>query len=167
MRRLTKIGRLFTGTPAGVIEKAAVIVDDDRIAWCGREGDEPLDLMGYVSEDEDCGGGLVTAGLIDAHTHPVYAGDRMAEVAMRTAGASYSEVAKAGGGIRATVEATREATPEALERATGQRLARWLDGGATTVEAKTGYHLEHDGELESVRILDRLGRRTDLPRIEV
>jgi imidazolonepropionase len=167
MRRLTNVGRLFTGTPAGVIEKASVIVDDDRIAWCGRQGDEPLELLGYVSEDEDCGGGLVTAGLIDAHTHPVYAGDRMAEVAMRTAGASYSEVAKAGGGIRATVKATREAAPEALERATGQRLARWLEGGATTVEAKTGYHLEHDGELESVRILDRLGRRTDLPRIEV
>ena len=167
MRRLTKIGRLFTGTPAGVIEKASVIVDDERIAWCGREGDEPIELLGYVSEDEDCGGGLVTAGLIDAHTHPVYAGDRMAEVAMRTAGASYSEVAKAGGGIRATVKATREAAPEALEKATGQRLARWLEGGATTVEAKTGYHLEHDGELASVRILDRLGRRTDLPRIEV
>ena len=167
MRRLTKIGRLFTGTPAGVIEKASVIVDDERIAWCGREGDEPIELLGYVSEDEDCGGGLVTAGLVDAHTHPVYAGDRMAEVAMRTAGASYSEVAKAGGGIRATVKATREAAPDALEKATGQRLARWLEGGATTVEAKTGYHLEHDGELESVRILDRLGRRTDLPRIEV
>jgi imidazolonepropionase len=167
MRRLTNIGRLFTGTPAGVVEKASVIVDEERIAWCGREGDEPLELLGYVSEDEDCGGGLVTAGLIDAHTHPVYAGDRMAEVAMRTAGASYSEVAKAGGGIRATVKATREAAPQALEKATGLRLARWLEGGATTVEAKTGYHLEHEGELESVRILDRLGRRTDLPRIEV
>jgi imidazolonepropionase len=167
MRRLTNIGRLFTGTPAGVIEKASVIVDDERIAWCGRQGDEPLELLGYVSDDEDCGGGLVTAGLIDAHTHPVYAGDRMAEVAMRTAGASYSEVAKAGGGIRATVKATREAGPEALEKATGLRLARWLEGGATTVEAKTGYHLDHDGELESVRILDRLGKRTDLPRIEV
>jgi imidazolonepropionase len=167
MRRLTNIGRLFTGTPAGVIEKAAVIVDDDRIAWCGREGDEPLELLGYVSEDEDCSGGLVTAGLIDAHTHPVYAGDRMAEVAMRTAGASYSDVAKAGGGIRATVKATREAAPEALEQATALRLKRWLEGGATTVEAKTGYHLEHDGELESTRMLDRLGRREDLPRVEV
>ena len=105
MRRLYNIGRLFTGTPAGVIEKAAVIVDNDKIAWCGRVGDEPLEQMGYVSEDEDCGGGLMTAGLIDAHTHPIYAGDRMAEVAMRTAGATYAEVAKAGGGIRATVHA--------------------------------------------------------------
>ena len=167
MRRLTGIGRLFTGTQAGVIEKASVIVDDERIAWCGREGDEPLDLMGYVSEDEDCGGGLVTAGLIDAHTHPVYAGNRMAEVAMRTAGASYSDVAKAGGGIVATVKATRETPPQVLEDATAVRLKWWFEGGATTVEAKTGYHLEREGELESTRILSRLGQRPDLPRIEV
>jgi imidazolonepropionase len=167
LRRLTNIGRLFTGTPAGVIEHASVVVDDDRIAWCGREGDEPIELLGYVSEDEDCGGGLITAGLIDAHTHPVYAGDRMAEVALRTAGASYEAVAKAGGGIRATVQATREAPPDALERAAASRLKGWLEGGATTVEAKTGYHLEHEGELESVRILSRLGQRDDLPRIEV
>jgi imidazolonepropionase len=167
MRRLTGIGRLFTGTPAGVIEKASVIIDGERIAWCGREGDEPLELLGYVSEDEDCGGGLVTAGLIDAHTHPVYAGDRMAEVAMRTAGASYADVAKAGGGIRATVKATRETAPETLEDATSLRLKQWAAGGATTVEAKTGYHLEREGELESTRILSRLGQRADLPRIEV
>jgi imidazolonepropionase len=167
VRRLTNVGRLFTGTPAGVIEKAAVIVDDEHIAWCGREGDEPNDLLGYVSEDEDCGGGLMTAGLIDAHTHPIYAGDRMAEVAMRTAGASYSDIAKGGGGIAATVKATREASPEDLEEGAAIRLKQWLEGGATTVEAKTGYHLEREGELESTRILSRLGARADLPRIEV
>ena len=167
MRRLINIGRLFTGTPAGVIERAAVIVDDEHIAWCGREGDEPLELLGYVSEDEDCDGALMTAGLIDAHTHPVYAGDRMAEVAMRTAGASYSEVAKAGGGIRSTVKATREAAAEALELATAKRLSGWVEGGTTTVEAKTGYHLQHDGELEAARILSRLAQRNDLPRVEV
>jgi imidazolonepropionase len=167
MRRLHNIGRLFTGTQVGVIEKAAVICDDDEhIAWCGREGEEPRDLLGYVAHDEDCGGGLMTAGLIDAHTHPVYAGNRMVEVAMRSAGASYEEVAKAGGGIVATVKATRAATPDALEQATANRLRRWLDGGATTVEAKTGYHLEREGELEATRILKRLSERNDLPRIE-
>jgi len=86
---------------------------------------------------------------------------------MRTAGAGYSDLAKAGGGIVATVSATRAASTETLEQATADRLKRWLEGGATTVEAKTGYHLEHDGELESVRILTRLGQRSDLPRIEV
>jgi len=168
LRRLHNIGRLFTGTQAGVIEKAAIICDDDEhIAWCGREGDEPLDLLGYVAHEEDCGGGLVTAGLIDAHTHPVYAGNRMAEVAMRSSGASYQEVAKAGGGIVATVKATRASTAEALERATAARLRRWLEGGATTVEAKTGYHLQREGELEDTRMLKRLSERSDLPRIEV
>lgn len=167
MRRLYNIGRLFTGTPAGVIEHAAVIVDDELIVWCGREGDEPREMLGYVSEDEDCRGALMTAGLIDAHSHPLYAGNRMAEVAMRSAGASYEEVAKAGGGIVATVKATREATSSALEHATAQRLRRWFEGGATTVEAKTGYHLEREGELEATRILKRLSDRKDLPRIEI
>ena len=167
MRRLHDIGRLYTGTPAGVIEGASVICDGGEIAWCGKSGDEPRELMESVTEEHDCQGGLVTAGLIDAHTHPVYAGDRMAEVAMRSAGASYSEVAKAGGGIVATVRATRDESISDLEEATARRLWTWLEGGATTVEAKTGYHLEREGELEATRLLVRLAQRTDLPRIEV
>lgn len=167
MKRLRNIGRLFTGTPAGVIERAAVIIDGEEIAWCGRSGEEPRALMESVTDEHDCHGGLVTAGLIDAHTHPVYAGDRMAEVAMRSAGASYVEVAKAGGGIRATVNATRDESISALEEATARRLWAWLEGGATTVEAKTGYHLQREGELEATRLLARLSRRPDLPRIEI
>jgi imidazolonepropionase len=167
MKRLANIGRLFTGTPTGVIENAAVIFENEEIAWCGKHGDEPRELLESVIEEHDCGGGLVTAGLIDAHTHPVYAGNRMAEVAMRSAGASYEAVAKAGGGIRATVTATREEPASALEAATARRLWSWLEGGATTVEAKTGYHLEREGELASTRLLARLSHRTDLPRIEV
>ncbi len=167
MRRLRNIGRLFTGTPAGVVEDAAVILDGEEIAWCGKHRDEPRELMEAVTDEHDCAGGLVTAGLIDAHTHPVYAGNRMAEVAMRSAGASYAEVAKAGGGIRATVTATREEPMHSLEEDTARRLWTWLEGGATTVEAKTGYHLSREGELASTRLLARLGQRTDLPRIEV
>ena len=167
MRRLRNIGRLFTGTPAGVIEGAAVICDGEQIAWCGKSGDEPRELMESVTDENDCQGGLVTAGLIDAHTHPVYAGDRLAEIAMRSAGATYAEIAKAGGGIVATVKATREEPINALEQATARRLWNWLEGGATTVEAKTGYHLQREGELEATRLLSRLAQRTDLPRIEI
>jgi imidazolonepropionase len=167
MRRLRNIGRLFTGTAIGVIENAAVICDGDKIAWCGPHGHEPHELMESVSEDDDCAGGLVTAGLIDAHTHPAYAGNRMAELAKRTAGASYADVAKAGGGIRATVLATRDEPISELEQSTARRLWMWLEGGATTVEAKTGYHLNREGELETTRMLARLGDRKDLPRIEV
>src|SRR4030081_1368656 len=133
MRRLHNIGRLFTGTTTGVIEKAVVICDDEEhIAWCGRQGEEPLDLLGYVAHEDDCGGGLVTAGLIDAHTHPLYAGNRMAEVAMRTAGAGYAEVAKAGGGSGGTVRSTRAERVSRLEAAAASRLSQWFDGGATT-----------------------------------
>jgi imidazolonepropionase len=167
MRRLRNIGRLFTGTAAGVIVDASVICDGEHIAWCGKHGDEPRELMESIIEEDDCAGGLVTAGLIDAHTHPVYAGDRMAEVAMRTAGASYAQVAQAGGGIRATVKATRAEPLSALEQATARRLWSWLEGGATTVEAKTGYHLEREGELATTRMLARLAERKDLPRVEV
>ncbi len=122
MRRLRNIGRLFTGTATGVVEDAAIISDGEEIAWCGKHGDEPRELLESVTDEHDCAGGLVTAGLIDAHTHPVYAGDRMAEVAMRSAGASYADVAKAGGGIRATVKATREESISELEQATAHRL---------------------------------------------
>lgn len=167
MRRLRNIGRLFTGTSIGVIEDASLICDGEHIAWCGKQGDEPRELMESVNDEDDCGGGLVTAGLIDAHTHAVYAGDRMAEVAMRTAGASYEAVARAGGGIRSTVKATRAAPIDSLEESTAHRLWDWFEGGATTVEAKTGYHLQREGELESVRLLARLGQRKNLPRIEV
>jgi imidazolonepropionase len=167
VNRLRNIGRLFTGTPAGVIEDAAVILMDEEIVWCGKHGEEPHELMESLTDEHDCEGGLVTAGLIDAHTHPVYAGDRMAEVAMRTAGASYEQVAKAGGGIRATVRATRDEPIRSLEVATARRLYKWLEGGATTVEAKTGYHLTREGELEATRLLKRLSQRDDLPRIEI
>jgi imidazolonepropionase len=167
VRRLKNIGRLFTSTEAGVVERAAVVFDGEVIVWTGREGKEPHRLREAVDAEDDCGGGLVTAGLIDAHTHPVYAGDRMAEVAMRSAGASYSEIAKAGGGIRATVRATRAAPRRSLEHATAHRLRQWLAGGATTVEAKTGYLLTREGELAATRLLARLAHRPDLPRIEV
>ena len=167
MRRLYNIGRLFTGTDDGVIPGAAVIFEGDRIAWRGHEGGEPRVLMDAVTEDFDCGGGLVTAGLIDAHTHPLYAGDRMAEVAMRTAGATYAEIAKVGGGITATVKSTRAQSASALESAGAARLNRWFDGGATTVEAKTGYHLTREGELAAVRVLKRLSERDDVPRLEI
>src|SRR2546428_641068 len=145
MRRLRNIGRLFTGTAAGVIEGAAVICDGEQIAWCGKHGDEPRELLESVNEEDDCANGLVTAGLIDAHTHPVYAGDRMREVAMRSAGASYEEVAKASGGIKATVKATREEPISALEQATARRLWSWLGGGGTTGGGQNGYHLQPDG----------------------
>jgi imidazolonepropionase len=160
---LTNIGRLWTGTAIGVLEGAAVLVDGDRIAWVGPSANAPgaATVVGL-------GGALVTPGLIDAHTHPVYAGDRFGEIALRSAGAGYEEVAAAGGGIASTVTATRAAARDGgLRDAAKERLRAWLLGGATTVEAKTGYDLTRDGELAHVRLLAGLADDPELPRLSV
>jgi imidazolonepropionase len=161
---ITNIGRLFTSTSDGVFTDVAVLVDDGRIAWIGRSGERPPVEPEETVDVEDA---LVTPGLIDAHSHPVYAGDRMAEIAMRSAGATYTDIVTAGGGIRSTVAATREASREELAWLVEARLAAWLAQGTTTVEAKTGYHLERDGELAAVRLLAQMARSPRLPRVEV
>jgi imidazolonepropionase len=149
---LTNVGRVFTATGAGVIVDGAVVVDDGRIAWVGPAADAP----GGCDERVDVEGALLTPGLIDAHTHPVYAGERLAEIALRSTGAGYREIAAAGGGIQATVAATRAAAPGELEELVRGRLASWLAHGTTTVEAKTGYHLDRAGEIAAVTLLARL-----------
>jgi imidazolonepropionase len=166
---LTGIGRLWTGHQ--VVERAAVLVDGDRIAWAGPAADLP---SGRADAVEDLDGALVTPGLIDAHTHPVYAGDRFAELSLRSAGAGYAEIAAAGGGIASTVQATRAAHPDRLTALVTGRLAAWLAQGATTVEAKTGYLLTREGELDAVRLLAALpeplhapGPGVPLPRLAV
>jgi len=156
---ITNIGRLFTATEVGVVEHAAVLVEDGRIAWVGPAGAAP----GGWDERVDVEGALVTPGLIDAHTHPVYAGDRFDEIARRSSGAGYQEIAAAGGGIRATVAATRAAGEAELTHLVRARLARWLAGGTTTVEAKTGYHLDRSGELTAVRLLATLADEAGPP----
>lgn len=161
---VTNIGRLFTATDAGVISGAAVLVEDDRIVWIGAADEPP---PAEPDEVVDVEGALVTPGLIDAHTHPVYAGDRLAEISRRSSGASYQEIAAAGGGIRATVAATRSASHAELARLVGGRLRTWLVSGTTTVEAKTGYHLDREGELAAVALLAGLGKQPGMPRVEV
>jgi imidazolonepropionase len=163
---ITGIGRLFTAGETGVVEDAALVVDGDRIGWAGRRADLPSDAA--IDAEVNVEGCLVTPGLIDAHTHPVYAGQRFAELAMRSAGASYAEVAAAGGGIGATVRATRAESPDRLAADLANRLATWPAGGTTTVEAKTGYHLDRDGELAAVRMLASLAEAPGpgAPRIE-
>lgn len=161
MTVITNVGRLFTSTERGVVEDAAVVLDGDRISWVGPARDLPRSPEDPI----DAGGRLMTPGLVDAHTHPVYAGDRFAEIALRTEGAGYLEIAERGGGIGATVRATRSA--DGLEPAVGARLSRWLKTGTTTVEAKTGYHLTESGELGAIGLLDALGQRDDLPRLAI
>ena len=171
VRLLTNIGRLWTGSE--VWSNAAILTYNDRIAWVGRASELPESLPGVVEDIvdvdsvENLGGGLVTPGLIDAHTHPVYAGNRWAELAMRAGGSSVGEIAAAGGGMASTVTVTRGTDPWTLCNGVRERLGEWLRCGTTTIEAKTGYHLTRDGELADVRMLRSLEGEPGMPRVHV
>jgi imidazolonepropionase len=137
-----------------------VLIDGERIAAVVPAG------TGRGADDSfDCRGALVTPGLIDAHTHPVYAAPRLEEVARRAAGASYSEIASLGGGINATVASTRDTPIEVLQEGARSRFSRWLEQGTTTLEAKSGYWLNHTGEIEAVRLMAALSADPSLPRL--
>ncbi|MGH7698748.1 MAG: imidazolonepropionase, partial [Candidatus Dormibacteria bacterium] len=160
---LRGVGRLFNAGTA-VAERVEVLLQEGRVAAVGAEGSlrPPADVQEY-----DCGRGLVTAGLVDAHTHPLYARPRLEEVARRSAGESYAQLAKLGGGISATVRQTREAAWPELEAGLRLRLRAWLAQGTTTVEAKTGYWLTREGELAAVRLLASLAEDRQLPHLAV
>ena len=171
VRLLTNIGRLWTGSE--ILSNAAILTQDERITWVGPAAELPESIPGVVDDIvdvdhvENLGGGLVTPGLIDAHTHPVYAGNRWAELAMRSGGSSATEIAAAGGGMASTVTVTRGTDPWTLCNGVRERLRDWLLSGTTTIEAKTGYHLTRDGELADVRLLRSLESEVAVPRIHV
>jgi imidazolonepropionase len=140
---------------AGVVDKAALVIADERIAWAGPESRLPRE---YADERAvDCGRRLVIPGLIDCHTHLCFGGWRGDEFAMRLAGRSYQEIAAAGGGIRHTVEHTRAAATHALLDKASRALDGMLDLGVTTVECKSGYGLDYDNELRLLEIYAELG----------
>ena len=159
MKTLWRHARIATmdGTrPWGWIDDGALMVEGDRIAWVGADADLPA-RAGAVQEI-DLLGALVTPGLIDAHTHLVYGGDRAAEFELRLQGASYEQVARAGGGIRSTVAATRAASDDALFDAAAKRARRLLAEGVTTLEIKSGYGLAEAHEARCLAVARRLGR---------
>ena len=145
------------GGPYGVIERVLIAVRDERIAWVGHEAAAPTSLTSDPAEVVDLDGGWITPGLIDAHTHLVFGGDRASEFEMRLAGASYEEIARAGGGILSTVAATRKATAEELFLSGEERLVDLRSSGVTTVEIKSGYGLDTETELRMLEVARRLG----------
>jgi imidazolonepropionase len=144
------------GAPYGAIERGALAVADGRIAFAGSASDLPPD----VSADQviDAGGRWMTPGLIDCHTHIVFGGDRVDEFDTRLNGATYEEIARAGGGILSTVRATRAATEDDLVESAAPRVRQLIAEGVTTIEIKSGYGLDIENELKMLRAARRLGR---------
>jgi imidazolonepropionase len=144
------------GAPGyGAVEDGALAVAGGRIAWVGKRSELPATP---ARETRDGGGRWMTPGLIDCHTHLVFGGERWKEFTLRLEGASYEEIARAGGGIVATVAATRAASEDALFRSAAKRLKPFLAEGVTTVEVKSGYGLDRESELKMLRVARRLGR---------
>ncbi len=139
-----------------VIAHGALVADEGRIVFAGPEAELPTGLGS--AEVVDCGGRLVTPGLIDCHTHLVHAGSRANEFEMRLAGASYEEMARAGGGIVSSVKALRAADEDELVRQSLPRLDALLAEGVTTIEIKSGYGLDTENELKSLRAARRLAQ---------
>ncbi len=155
--RHTHLATLAQPDGYGELHDAALLVRDGRIAWLGAEQDIPAGL-GEL-EEVDGQGGWLTPGLIDCHTHLVYGGDRSHEFELRLNGASYEEIARAGGGIRSSVAATRAASEDELLTQALRRLDGMLREGLTTVEVKSGYGLDFDSERKMLRVARRLGQQ--------
>ena len=144
----------------GIVENGAIAVQDGRIVFAGPEADLP---SAYASAKAvDCEGRWITPGLIDCHTHLVHAGDRSHEFELRLAGASYEEIARAGGGIVSSVKALRAASEDDLVAETLPRLDALIAEGVTTVEIKSGYGLDTENELKTLRAARRLADTRDV-----
>ncbi|MCW5662049.1 MAG: imidazolonepropionase [Burkholderiaceae bacterium] len=144
----------------GLIERGALRVRGDRIVWVGPEANLPADAP--IAAEHDLGGALVTPGLIDCHTHLVYGGQRASEFELRLQGASYEDIARAGGGIRSTVAATRAADDDTLFASARARALALMSEGVTTIEIKSGYGLSRDDEARCLRAARRLGQALPL-----
>lgn len=133
----------------GLIDEGALLVEGEKLRWVGSASELPSDVA--AERTHDLGGALVTPGLVDCHTHLVYGGQRADEFEQRLNGASYEDIARAGGGIRATVRATRAASDAELQAATRERARNLMRAGVTTVEIKSGYGLSLEHEARCLR----------------
>ena len=146
-----------TAQPYGLIEDAALVVNGSVLQWVGPRRDLSADLLANNTQTIDAKGALITPGLIDCHTHLVYGGNRAGEFEQRLNGASYEDIAKAGGGIASTVKATRNATELELASQSTHRLLSLLAEGVTTIEIKSGYGLALEHERKMLRVARSLG----------
>jgi imidazolonepropionase len=145
------------GTPYGLLENAAIAVNNGRIAWIGPHREVPQAYAALPQTAHD--NRLMTPGLIDCHTHLVFGGNRAAEFEMRLNGASYEDVARAGGGIVSTVKATRDASEEALVASALPRIDAMIAEGVSVIEVKSGYGLDEATELKMLRAARAIASR--------
>ncbi|ASJ76773.1 imidazolonepropionase [Granulosicoccus antarcticus] len=145
----TTLATMDGDQPYGLIENGTVVIDKATIAWVGPEADLPAEFADH--EQQDCGGRLLTPAFIDCHTHIVHGGHRAIEFEMRLEGASYEEVARAGGGIVSTVKATRAASVDDLLASALPRVDALLAEGVSLIEVKSGYGLDRETELAMLR----------------
>ncbi len=145
------------GDGYGAIADGALAWRDGRIAWVGERAALPADADAASAARFDFGGGWITPGLVDCHTHLVFAGDRAGEFEMRLQGASYEAIARAGGGILSTVQAVRAASEDELLAQSLPRARALLRDGATTLEIKSGYGLDYEAERKMLRVARRVG----------
>jgi len=157
--RNARLATLDGPEPWGWIERGALLSEGDTIRWVGNDSALPASLR--PEREVDLGGALLTPGLIDCHTHLVYGGQRAREFELRLQGASYEQIARAGGGIRSTVAATRAAADDELFKQARERAITLMREGVTTLEIKSGYGLSAEHEARCLRIARALGR--DLP----
>jgi imidazolonepropionase len=143
----------------GVIEDGAIAIDDGKIAWIGPQSERPDNA---AASTRSLDGHWVTPALIDCHTHLVFAGDRSGEFEERLRGASYEDIARAGGGIMSTVRATRDASADALYATALPRVQALAAEGVGTIEIKSGYGLNIESELKMLAVARRLGEATDV-----
>jgi imidazolonepropionase len=144
-----------TGDPYGLIEDGVLAIDGETIGYAGPAADLPEAFSDYPNENLN--GRLVTPGLIDCHTHVVFGGDRAREFEMRLEGASYEEVARAGGGIVSTVKATRSASEDELLEGALSRVDALIAEGVTAIEIKSGYGLDQETELKMLTVARKVG----------
>jgi len=157
--------RLATMCGAGagqVLKRGALVVGGATLRWVGAMDRIPEPLRRAAGASIDLGGALVTPGLIDCHTHLVYGGSRAHEFELRLQGASYADIARAGGGIRSTVAATRAASAAQLHELAAARLRNLLREGVTTIEIKSGYGLTLEDEARMLQVARELGRSHDV-----
>lgn len=160
--RNAKLATLAGDTPWGWVANGALLTQGAHIVWAGDVATLPAAQTPHIQNEVDLGGALVTPGLVDCHTHLVYGGQRAAEFEQRLQGASYEEIARAGGGIRSTVAATRAASDAELLASATRRAQSLMAEGVTTVEIKSGYGLSEADEARCLRVARTLGETLPL-----